>query len=151
MVLYLSTGFAYFRHVFCFSFRWKLMAECMHSSIDFFRKVAGWFFCTVMASGEIPIFTGMVCFSELSTWHQVTWRGRILSQVFHMFIGFSVGCELNIKLVTAVLSSITANQHCSLYWVQWLFQMPFSIFPLYQLSDRPDTEVKQLCDSDTEK
>lgn len=29
-----------------------------------FSKVAGGFFCTVMAGGEIPILSGMVYFSE---------------------------------------------------------------------------------------
>lgn len=73
------------------------------------------------------------------------------SQIFYMFTGFLAGCEPNSKLGPAVLSAITPKQHHSLYQVQWLFRMPFSILPLYKLSERPATEIKCFHDSNTEK
>lgn len=56
-MLSLSTDFA------CFRYFWGLVLDeilwpsvCTHLVI--FSKVAGGFFCTVMAGGEIPIITG---------------------------------------------------------------------------------------------
>lgn len=75
----------------------------------------------------------------------------MLRHIFYMFTGFLAGCELNIKLAPAVLSAITPKLHHSLYQVRGLLGMPFSILPLYKLSERPATEIKRFHDSNTEK
>lgn len=61
-----TTDFASFRYFLVLVLGESLQpAVCTHLVI--FSKVAGVFFCTVMSGGEIPIFSGTVCFSELYT------------------------------------------------------------------------------------